>query len=87
MKYSNQEINSVSIDNNYLLFGGKQKKKYYVNVIDLKTNKKVYLPSHSDDITHIVPCGDFMFSTGSKDKIIHQYNFKDFKIDYKYTIR
>ncbi len=83
---SNQEITSVAIDNNYLLFGGKQKKKYYVNVIDLKTNKKVYLPSHSDDITHIVPCGDFMFSTGSKDKIIHHYNYKDFKIDCKYTM-
>ena len=83
---SNQEITSVAIDKNYLLFGGKQKKKFYVNIIDTNTNKKVFLPSHSDDITHIIPCGDFMFSTGSKDKIIHHFNYKDFKIDCKYTI-
>ena len=61
--------------------------KKNIIVFDVITNKKVYLPIHSNDITHIVPCGEFMFSTGSKDKIIHQYNFKDFKIDYKYTIR
>ena len=82
----NQEITAIAIDKNYLLFGGKQKKKYYVNILDMDSQKKVYLPGHSEEITQIVPCGEFMFSTGSKDKIIHNYYYKDLRIDCKYTI-
>lgn len=43
--------------------------KKNINVFDVITNKKVYLSSQSNDITHIVLCGEFIFSTGSKDKI------------------